>query len=117
MPHLLLAVNNGELATFPRYCNVLVVPRRNSLGRPLKGRDPNGKPISVSRDYVQMTVRLAPEVKATLDALAMLENRDRSTLVTKALTEYVERLPSSDREAIVPLASRVRRRRQSPGDV
>lgn len=79
-------------------------------GRPLKGRDSRGKPVSVARDYVQATLRLPPDVKATLDAIAMLEQRDRSTVVIEALEAYVHALAPGDREAIQKLAGRVRRR-------
>ena len=81
---------------------------RAAGGRPLKGRDSKGKAISIARDYVQTTLRLPPEVKAKLDALAMLEERDRSTVVVGALKAYVDGLPAGDREAIEKLADRVR---------
>lgn len=86
---------------------------RKTGGRPLKGRDSKGKPVSVATDYLQTTLRLPPEVKATLDGVAMLEQRDRSTIIATALKAYVDSLSTGDREAIQKLAGRVKRRRRS----
>ena len=91
-------------------CHPALMPR-GAGGRPLKGRDARGRPVSVARDYVQATLRLPPEVKAVLDAIANLEQRDRSSIVVAALQAYLEALPTRDREAIEKLAGRVQRRR------
>lgn len=66
--------------------------------------------MSVTRDYVQTTVRLSPEMKARLDAVASLEQLDRSSVIDAALSAYVAALPAADRNAVEQLATRVRKR-------
>ena len=79
---------------------------KKRMGRPLAGRDEEGRPVSVSTAYKQTTVRLRPAMKAALDALALLRGQDRSTIVEEALEALIARLPSADKDVVEQLKRR-----------
>lgn len=83
--------------------------KKKQAGRPPAGRDEQGRPVPVSTTYKQTTVRLRPSTKAALDALALLREQDRSTIVEEALEAMIAQLPAPDREMV----ERLRRRRSS----
>jgi predicted DNA-binding protein len=79
-------------------------------GRPPAGRDEHGRAVPVSTAYRQTTIRLSPVAKATLDAIAVLQRRDRSTIVQEAIDALLAGLPAADRDAIHRLRDRIRDR-------
>lgn len=79
---------------------------RRRSGRPLAGRDEQGRPVAVSTTYKQTTVRLRPAMKAALDAMALLRGQDRSTIVEEALEAMIGRLAAADREMVKQLMAR-----------
>jgi predicted transcriptional regulator len=70
------------------------------MGRPPAGRDEEGRPVAVSKAYKPATLRLRPSSKAALDALALIQGRDRSSIVENALEQYIGKLPPADRDMI-----------------
>ncbi len=70
------------------------------VGRPKAGRGPKGEAVSVAEDYQQTTLRLPHEAKAELDAVAMVENRSRSSVIEEAVGGYVGALPADARRAV-----------------
>lgn len=79
---------------------------RRRKGRPLAGRDEKGRPVAVSKAYKQTTVRLRPAMKAALDALALIQHEDRSSIIERALEELIERLPAEDQAMVRKLQRR-----------
>ena len=69
--------------------------------------------MPVSTAYRQTTVRLSPDSKAALDALAILQGHDRSTIVQSALDLLISQLPPGDRDMVRQLKERIRKRVES----
>ena len=84
---------------------------KRKKGRPPAGRDEKGRPVPVSSTYKQTTVRLRPTIKAALDALALIQRDDRSSIIERALEELIERLPAEDQAMV----RKLQRRATNPG--
>jgi len=77
-------------------------PRRRRPGRPPAGKE--GR--AVSRDYVQTTLRLEPESKALLDALARLLAQPQREIAGEALALFAANLDPSDQALLRGLLAR-----------
>ena len=75
---------------------------RRAPGRPPAGKDG----LAVTETYVQTTLRLEPETKDLLDALARLLGKPQREVTGAALVSYAERLKHSDRELLRGLLDR-----------
>ena len=63
-------------------------------------RDAEGRPVSMSTDYAQTTLRLPPACKAELEAVAVMERRSQSLVVETAIRAYVASLPLATRRIV-----------------
>jgi predicted DNA-binding protein len=81
-------------------------PRRR-IGRPPAGaRD--GEKV---QDYPQLSIRLPAEVKATLEALSLIEARPQWRVITDAIDCYAQERPDAERRLISELVGRSHARR------
>lgn len=71
-------------------------------GRPPAGRDG----MSVTKAYVQTTLRLDPETKALLDALTRLLGTSQRQVAGEALSLFANQLAASDRALLEGLLNR-----------
>lgn len=62
------------------------------VGRPPKGRDVEGKPVT-TRSYPQLTARIRPEIKTELEMLSALEKRSQAEIIERAIEAYAKALP------------------------
>lgn len=72
-------------------------------GRPPAGRNAKGEPVAVTKGYPQLTLRVAPESKAVIDSLAVIEQKGQARVVEDAVASYVESLPAPTRRAVEEL--------------
>lgn len=74
--------------------------------------------MAVTKGYPQLTLRVAPESKAVIDSLAVIEQKGQAQVVEDAVAVYVGSLSASTRRAVeelkvAKLASRSSRNRLS----
>jgi predicted transcriptional regulator len=85
------------------------------------GRPPAGINGDRVADYPQLSVRVPPEVRETLIAVAALRRQPHWRIMMEALTHYVRSLPRDQRDALEErLAAHVgdrSRERVHPGSV
>lgn len=81
-------------------------------GRPPAGRDEAGRPVRVSKDYAQITIRVPKRTKADLEFLGVIEGKSLSEIVRSATDQYVKSCPPATRRAVHEL----RRARGIDGD-
>ena len=62
--------------------------------------------MSVTKTYVQTTLRLDPETKALLDALTRLLGRSQRQVAGEALSLFANQLAASDRALLEGLLNR-----------
>ena len=80
-------------------------PRRR-VGRPPAGaRD--GEKV---KDYPQLNIRLPADVKATLQALSLIESRPQWRVITDAIDGYARGRSESERRLVNALTGRSRAR-------
>jgi len=72
-------------------------------GRPPAGKDDAGRPVRVSTDYAQITLRVPQGIKADLEFLSVIEGRSLSGVVQSATDEYVQSRSASTRKALYEL--------------
>ena len=72
-------------------------------GRPPAGRDSEGKPVAKSLTYPQITARVRPEVKETLETVAFVMKMTQAAVIEGALDAFIETLPASKRKTIESL--------------
>jgi hypothetical protein len=81
-------------------------PKRHRIGRPPAGaRD--GEKVT---DYPQLSIRLPVEVRATLQALSVIESRPQWRVISDAIDCYAKSRSESERRLIAQLAGRSRSR-------
>ena len=78
-------------------------PRR--IGRPPAGED--GEKV---KDYPQLSIRLPLDVRAKLQALAMVTTRPQWRLITDAIECYLAERPDHERRMVEELVGRARAR-------
>ena len=79
---------------------------RRRIGRPPAGaRD--GEKV---KDYPQLSIRLPADVKATLQALSLIESRPQWRVITDAIDCYARGRPESERRLVSELTGRSRAR-------
>lgn len=69
-------------------------------GRPPAGRDEKGRPVAVTKSYVQLTLRVPPETKAIVDSLSVIEQKGQAQVVEDAVAAYVGALSAPARRAV-----------------
>jgi len=79
-------------------------PRR--IGRPPAGAREGEK----VKDYPQLSLRLPGEVKATLQALAVVSGRAQWRLITDSIACYLKDRPEAERRMVDELVGRSRSR-------
>lgn len=92
MPVLCCAVTGDYASWYAR-------PMAKPVGRPLKGRDVEGKAVS-TRTYPQLTARIHPDAKAELELLAALEKRSQAEVIERAIAGYAKALPAPARKTL-----------------
>jgi predicted DNA-binding protein len=81
-------------------------PKRRRIGRPPAGARAGEK----VKDYPQLSIRLPAEVKATLQALSLIESRPQWRVITDAIGCYASGRSEAERRLIAELAGRSRTR-------
>src|SRR6185295_4484596 len=81
--------------------------KRRPHGAPRLGRPPAGADGEKVSGYTQLSLRVPPDTKALLDALAGMTAMPVWKLLDAALSAYVDQLPSDEQQ----LLKGVRRRR------
>jgi hypothetical protein len=81
-------------------------PKRRRIGRPPAGARAGEK----VKDYPQLSIRLPAEVKATLQALSLIESRPQWRVITDAIDGYARGRSVAERRLIAELAGRSRAR-------
>ena len=81
-------------------------PKRRRIGRPTAGAGDDEKVT----DYPQLSVRLPAEVRATLQALSVIESRPQWRVIRDAIDCYAKSRSESERRLIAELAGRSRAR-------
>jgi predicted transcriptional regulator len=80
---------------------------RKRIGQPPKG--PRGERVS---QYPRVALRLPPETKAALEALAVHRRQPLWLIVNEAVRGLIDRLPAADRERVTRARARRRPLRQ-----
>ena len=80
--------------------------KRRPIGRPPAGARAGEK----VKDYPQLSIRLPAEVKATLQALSLIESRPQWRVITDAIDGYARGRSDAERRLIAELAGRSRAR-------
>jgi hypothetical protein len=87
-----------------------LAPKPRRIGRPPAGaRD--GERV---KDYPQLSIRLPKDVKATLNALSLIESRPQWRVITDAIDCYARGRSTAERRLIHELAGRSRARAGLP---
>lgn len=74
------------------------------------GRPPAGAGGAKVKDYPQLSIRLPGEVRAKLQALAMVTTRPQWRLIADAIECYLAERPDHERQMVEELVGRSRRR-------
>jgi hypothetical protein len=79
---------------------------RRRIGRPPAGARAGEK----VKDYPQLSIRLPADVKATLQAVSLIESRPQWRVIIDAIECYARERPEAERRLISELAGRSRAR-------
>jgi predicted transcriptional regulator len=80
--------------------------KRNRIGRPPAGARAGEK----VKDYPQLSIRLPADVKATLQALSVIESRPQWRVISDAIACYASGRSDAERRLVAELAARSRAR-------
>lgn len=80
--------------------------KRHRIGRPPAGARDGDKVT----DYPQLSIRLPAEVRATLQALSVIESRPQWRVISDAIDCYAKGRSETERRLIAELAGRSRAR-------
>jgi hypothetical protein len=75
--------------------------KKKSVGRPRKGRD--GDKVS---EYAPLTIRLPPDVRNTLKAVAFVRSEPVSAIVEQSLAVFLKTLTRGDRALVKTITKR-----------
>ena len=73
---------------------------RQDYRNPGPGRPPAGLDGARVADYPQISVRVPPAVRKTLNAVSAVHGQPHWRVMMEALQNYVESLPSSERRSV-----------------
>jgi hypothetical protein len=85
--------------------------KRGRIGRPPAGAR-HGEKV---KDYPQLSIRLPVDVKATLQALSVIESRPQWRVITDAIDCYARGRSDAERRLVAELAGRSRARARAAG--
>jgi len=84
---------------FRLFRGIGVAMAKPRVGRPPKGRDVEGRPVS-TRSYPQLTARIRPDIKAEVELLSALEKRSQAEVIERAVEAYAKSLPAAARKTL-----------------
>lgn len=75
----------------------------NKGGRPLAGRDEQGRPVAVTRSYPRINLRIPPRVRQEIDLLVAVEGIGAAALIERVVDAYAKGLSGPKRKALEQL--------------